>query len=36
MMMKAARAESAPTPEVEAGTSQVSVNADGVIEVQMP
>jgi len=36
MMMKAARAESAPTPEVEAGTSQVSVNADGVIEVLMP
>jgi predicted secreted protein len=35
MMMKAARAESAPTPEVEAGTRQVSVNADGVIEVQM-
>lgn len=27
--------DSAP-PEVEAGTSQVTVNADGVIEVQMP
>jgi len=37
MMMKAARsADAAPTPEVEAGTSQVSVSADGVIEVQMP
>jgi len=35
MMMKAARSDAAPTPEVEAGTSQVSVNADGVIEVQM-
>ncbi|MFZ3183770.1 MAG: hypothetical protein A2Y50_04460 [Pseudomonadales bacterium RIFCSPLOWO2_12_59_9] len=29
-------AKSAPTPEIEAGSSQVSVNADGVIEVQMP
>jgi len=28
--------DSAPTPEVEAGTSQVSMSADGVIEVQMP
>jgi len=28
--------EAAPTPEVEAGTSQVTVSADGVIEVQMP
>lgn len=28
--------DSAPTPEVEAGTRQVSINADGVIEVQMP
>lgn len=35
MMMKAARADGAPTPDVEAGTSQVSVNADGVIEVLM-
>lgn len=35
MMMKAARSDAAPTPDVEAGTSQVSVNADGVIEVQM-
>ncbi|WP_217475213.1 SIMPL domain-containing protein [Stutzerimonas stutzeri] len=25
-----------PTPEIEAGTRQISVNADGVIEVQMP
>ena len=36
MMMKAAAMDSAPTPEVEAGTSQVSMSADGVIEVQMP
>jgi predicted secreted protein len=36
MMMKAARAEAAPTPEVEAGTSQVSVTADGMIEVTLP
>jgi len=36
MMMKAARADAAPTPEVEAGTSQVSVTADGVIEVAIP
>jgi predicted secreted protein len=28
--------ESAPTPEIEAGSSHVTVNADGVIEVQMP
>ncbi len=28
--------KAAPTPEIEAGSSQVSVNADGVIEVQMP
>ncbi|MDY7563295.1 SIMPL domain-containing protein [Pseudomonas sp. 10B1] len=35
MMMKAARSDGAPTPEVEAGTSHVGVNADGVIEVQM-
>ncbi|MDQ0650754.1 SIMPL domain-containing protein [Pseudomonas cedrina] len=33
MMMKAAMADSAPTPEVEAGTSQVSMSAEGVIEV---
>jgi predicted secreted protein len=31
MMMKAAEMDS--TPEVEAGTSQVSMSADGVIEV---
>jgi predicted secreted protein len=36
MMMKAARADAAPTPEVEAGTAEVSVTADGVIEVAMP
>jgi predicted secreted protein len=29
-------AKSAPAPEIEAGNSQVSVSADGVIEVQMP
>jgi predicted secreted protein len=29
-------AKAAPTPEIEAGSSQVSVSADGVIEVQMP
>jgi predicted secreted protein len=28
--------DSMPTPEVEAGTRQVSIDADGVIEVQMP
>ncbi|MFV0456796.1 MAG: SIMPL domain-containing protein [Pseudomonas sp.] len=28
--------DSAPTPEVEAGTRQVSISADGIIEVQMP
>lgn len=28
--------DAAPTPEVEAGTRQVSVSADGVIEVLMP
>ena len=37
MMMKAASMEAAPvTPEVEAGTSQVSMTADGSIEVLMP
>lgn len=35
MMMKASRAE-AVTPDVEAGTSKVSITADGVIEVQVP
>ena len=29
-------AEAAPTPEIEGGSSQVTVNAEGVIEVQMP
>ncbi|WP_275547165.1 SIMPL domain-containing protein [Pseudomonas sp. Marseille-Q0931] len=28
--------DAAPTPQIEAGTSQVTVSADGVIEVQMP
>ncbi|NQD92125.1 SIMPL domain-containing protein [Pseudomonas sp. CrR25] len=28
--------DAAATPEIEAGTSQVTVNADGVIEVQIP
>ncbi|MCK9796903.1 hypothetical protein BK634_29470 [Pseudomonas chlororaphis] len=37
MMMKAASMDSAPvTPDVEAGTSQVSMSADGSIEVLMP
>ncbi|MCF5628459.1 DUF541 domain-containing protein [Pseudomonas syringae] len=36
MMAKSSRADSAPTPDVEAGTSQVSVAADGVIEVAIP
>jgi predicted secreted protein len=36
MMMKAAREDAAPTPDIEAGTSQVSVAADGVIEVAIP
>ncbi len=36
MAMKSAMRDAAPTPEIEAGTSQVTVSADGVIEVQMP
>ncbi|WP_268797879.1 SIMPL domain-containing protein [Pseudomonas huanghezhanensis] len=37
MMMKAERSDAAaPTPEVEAGTAEVSVTADGVIEVAIP
>jgi len=37
MMMKAASAdEAAPAPDIEAGTSEVSMNADGLIEVLMP
>ncbi|WP_412460667.1 SIMPL domain-containing protein [Pseudomonas sp. SC11] len=37
MAMKAMAAdEAAPSPDVEAGTSEVSMNADGLIEVQMP
>ena len=35
MMMKAARDSAAVTPDVEAGTSDVNVTADGTIEVQM-
>ena len=37
MMMKAASSamDSAPAPDIEAGTSEVSMSADGVIEVQM-
>ncbi|BAP43334.1 SIMPL domain-containing protein [Pseudomonas sp. LJDD11] len=36
MMMKADRAEASVTPDIEAGTSKVTVAADGVIEVQIP
>ncbi len=36
MAMKDMGMESAPAPQVEAGNSQLVVNADGVIEVQMP
>ncbi|KGS11713.1 MULTISPECIES: SIMPL domain-containing protein [Pseudomonas syringae group] len=36
MMAKSLREDSAPTPDVEAGTSQVSVAADGIIEVAIP
>lgn len=37
MMMKADSAdEAAPSPDVEAGTTEVSMSADGMIEVQMP
>ncbi|MDD0972731.1 SIMPL domain-containing protein [Pseudomonas fontis] len=38
MMMKAAMADAgaAPAPEIEAGTSDVSMSADGTIEVQLP
>jgi predicted secreted protein len=35
-MKGAAMMDAAVTPEIEAGTSQVNINADGVIEVQMP
>ena len=35
MMMKAAAWTAPVTPEVEAGTSQVSMTADGAIEVLM-
>ncbi|MGG6259240.1 SIMPL domain-containing protein [Stutzerimonas stutzeri] len=34
--MKMNMMESAPVPEIEAGTRQVTINADGIIEVQMP
>ncbi|MNR62696.1 hypothetical protein D3C85_1847960 [compost metagenome] len=36
MAMKDMSMESAPAPQIEAGNSQLAVNADGVIEVQMP
>lgn len=36
MAMKEMSMDSAPTPQIEAGNSQLAVNADGVIEVQMP
>nr|WP_314488005.1 SIMPL domain-containing protein [uncultured Pseudomonas sp.] len=37
MAMKAMSTdEAAPSPDVEAGTSEVSMNADGMIEIQMP
>lgn len=36
MMMKASREDAAATPDIEAGTSQVTVAADGVIEVAIP
>ena len=34
--MKMDMMEAAPIPEIEAGSRQVTVNADGVIEVQLP
>lgn len=34
--MKAEMMDGGASPQIEAGTSQVTVNADGVIEVQMP
>jgi predicted secreted protein len=36
MMMKAARDSAAVTPDVEPGTSEVSITAEGTIEVVMP
>jgi predicted secreted protein len=36
MAMKDMSMESAPAPQIEAGNSQLAVNADGVIEIQMP
>lgn len=36
MMMKAAMMDAAPAPEVEPGTTKVTMSADGVIEVQIP
>src|SRR3990167_5959778 len=35
-MKDAEMMDAAVTPDIEAGTSQVTINADGVIEVQMP
>lgn len=36
MAAKAMSMDSAPVPEIEAGNSELTVNADGVIEVQLP
>ncbi|MCH7417993.1 SIMPL domain-containing protein [Pseudomonas mosselii] len=36
MMAKGAADEAAPAPDIEAGTSEVSMSADGLIEVQVP
>ncbi|WP_028696014.1 SIMPL domain-containing protein [Pseudomonas cremoricolorata] len=36
MAMKAMSDEAAPAPDIEAGTSEVTLNADGLIEIQMP
>lgn len=36
MMKSGAMAESAPEPQIEGGSSELAVNADGVIELQMP
>ena len=36
MAAKTMSMDSAPAPEIEAGSSELTVNADGVIEVQLP
>ncbi len=36
MAMKDTNMEGAPAPQIEGGNSELAVNADGVIEVQMP